>query len=84
MAEPGGATKLGFAMLNPYAAVHHGFGDLAQRHALDRNTASLASLFAAPDSVARIQAMAGQHGHSFLADLLTRGALQEPAEARGR
>ena len=84
MSEPGGATKLGFAALNIPAAIAHGFGDMARRHAADRNAASLADLFSAPDSVARIQAMAGAHGNPFLADVLMRGALQAPAEARGR
>ena len=50
----------------------HGFEDVIRRRAYDRNTGALVDLFAAPDSVARIQAMAAAHHRSALADLFAR------------
>ena len=84
IAEPGTATKLGAFAPNPAAMVTHGFGDIIRRRAYHRKTGALADLFAAPDSVARIQAMADAHHRSALADLFARGALQAPAETGAR
>ena len=57
---------------------------VAAEETYDRNTGALADLFAAPDSVAQIQAMAAAHHRSALADLFARGALQAPAETGAR
>lgn len=84
MAQPSGLMRAGAAALNPLAAATHGFGEILSQHAADRNSAALAHLFAAPDSVAQIAALSVAHQHSALADLFARGALQAPAETRSR
>ena len=48
------------------------------------HTGALAQLFAAPDSVAQLRAMAEAHHRSALAYLFARGALQAPAETGAR
>ena len=84
MAEPSGLQRLGAAVVNPIAAVHHGFGEVLSRYNADRNSTALADLFAHPDSVAMIRDIAAQHQRSPLVDIFARGALQAPAEYGSR